>query len=218
MLATLVPATIPPPDTGYRSPGVHVSSIIRCIATETQILKPEWTEELSLVDTSQVAWWLNLDEVARLRIAMGLAWESWYLKQLGHVVPHPGEMQLQGIYLTHDGESLDAIYTESGLTQHLLCLHEVKFTYKSTKTVGNLESQWMWITQMQAYCKALGTRIAYLHVYFACGNYSYPMRPQLKVWRVEFTQDEIDITWETLLEYVKQNQHLLLEDFGQEGA
>ena len=44
-----VPIIIPPPKVA-RSQGVHVSGIIRCIATETGILKPEWAEELSLAD------------------------------------------------------------------------------------------------------------------------------------------------------------------------
>ena len=49
MKTTQLEVTLSLPD-AERSPGVHISNIIRCIATETGILKPEWAEELSLSD------------------------------------------------------------------------------------------------------------------------------------------------------------------------
>ena len=89
-----------------RSVGVHVSSIIRCIATEQGILKPEWAEDLSLSDVREIT-----DPVAKLRINIGLAWEEHYIPLVGNIVDHPGEMQVDGIYMTHDGESVDVIIT-----------------------------------------------------------------------------------------------------------
>ena len=80
-------------------------------------------------------------------------------------------------------------------------VHEVKATYKSTRTVGDLSSQWMWLAQIKAYCKGLDTRHARLHVLFLCGDYTYPIKPVLKVWDIEFTQEEIDANWELLRDY-----------------
>lgn len=183
-----------------RSKGVHVSGIIRCIATEMGILKQEWVEELSLVDVRQI-----IDPVALLRISIGLAWEDYYIRRVlcnEGVIDHPGEAKVEGVYMTADGESLDVIITPEdpeGTSQ--IIIHEVKATYKSTRTVGELEDQWMWVTQVKAYCKGAGTRFAKVHVLFLCGDYKMPLQPQLKCWLVEFTQEEIDEGWELLKEY-----------------
>lgn len=178
-----------------RSEGIHVSGIIRAIATQQGILKPEWAEDLSLSDVREIT-----DPVAVLRINIGLAWEAHYIPLVGNIVDHPGEMQVDGIYMTHDGESVDVIITPKG-AKHVHFVDEVKATYKSTRTVGDLSTQWMWMAQCKAYCKALGTRFARMHVLFLCGDYSYPIKPLLKVWQIEFSQEEIDANWDLLRDY-----------------
>lgn len=216
---------LPPSGGAPRTVGLHVSGIIRCIATETGFLKPEWVEELSLVDASQVDWWNGLDESSQLRVALGLAWEQWYIPQLGNVVDHPGEMVLNGVYLTHDGESLDMVLSSSGKWE--LAVHEVKATYKSIRTVAprlvdgvgdaDLSSQFMWLSQTMAYAKARGARVVYLHVLFMCGDYSFPIKPRRLVWRIDYTQEELDENWDTLLLYVRERRHLLPLDFDFDG-
>jgi len=189
-----------------RSEGVHISNIIRSIATEVGILKPEWAEELSLVDGRQVT-----DPVAVLRMNIGLAWEEYYiptfLGELG-VVDHPGQIQVDGVYMTPDGESVDVIITRSQgkYRNHTLIVHECKVTYKSTKTVGDLSNEWMWMSQVKAYCKGKNTRWARMHILFLCGDYSYPIRPQLRCWAIEFTQKEIDDNWALLTEHRDQKE------------
>lgn len=213
----------PPPSRAPRSPGLHQSQIIQAIAREVGILpKDEWLEELGLIDLSTETWWEGLDAVARLRISLGLAWEEWYIPQIPEVVDHPGEMTVEGCHMTHDGESLDVILTPQSPTffggnpgggklfrqKYVLALHEVKLTYKSIRTVGNLLNQWMWIAQMMGYCRALGTRIAHLHVFFVCGDYTWPMRPKLLRWDIEFTQTEIEEGWELLMDYRRERMGL----------
>lgn len=48
MQTELIPITLhlPTADEPSRSPGVHVSGLIRCIAGEAGILKPEYCEDL----------------------------------------------------------------------------------------------------------------------------------------------------------------------------
>src|SRR5689334_7685228 len=79
-----------------RTPGIHVSNVLRMIAQENGILKREQVEEFGLVDLyekqSNDEWWNALPEDVKLRICMGLAWEDWYLPQLEDVLGHPGEM------------------------------------------------------------------------------------------------------------------------------
>src|SRR5438132_1750605 len=212
MITTPIPITLCLPEGAPRSPGIHVSGIIGCIAKESGILKKEYCEDLSLEDVSQEGWWNSLTPVDQLRIAIGLAWEEWYGRTLDGnmgVSYHPGECEIDGVYMTPDGESVDIIRhhpVRKGIAVRFV--HEFKATYKSTKTVGNLESQWMWLAQTKAYCKGLNTRFAYVHVLFLCGDYKYPIQPQLKCWRVEYTQTEIDDNWELLTDYVKHRQAL----------
>lgn len=190
-----------PPPPAPRGHGIHVSGIIRAIALEMGFLKKEWAEELSLVDVREIT-----DPVAVLRISIGLAWESWYIPQILEsrgVIDHPGELNIQGIYATHDGESLDSVMITPERSVLAPVVHEIKATYKSTRTVGDLTGEWMWLAQVKAYCKGLETRFARVHVLFLCGDYSKPIRPLLKEWFIEFEQSEIDSTWETMMEYVK---------------
>lgn len=210
MLVELVPTIIPAPKGPPRSEGVHVSRIIRAIAVENGVLDPKWVDDLSLVEAGNQGWWESLDESTQLRMAMGLAWEEWYLAQLEHVAFHPGEMKVDGIYMTHDGESLDVIV--SAKSELVLCLHEVKLTYKSLKTIGNLETQWMWVAQTKSYCKGLHTLVAYLHVLAVCGDYSYPMKPKKRIFKITYTQPEIDDNWELIVGYMHHHQQQEHED------
>lgn len=210
-----------PPPLVPRSTGVHLSAIYRCLAIENGLLTPDALEELSLVDARTIT-----DPVAVLRISIGLAWEQWYIAQLQGVVDHPGEIQLDGIYMTPDGESVDRIWRQgqpslwpfqpkSPKWGHQLVLHEVKSTYKSLNTVGfqgqvfkrgrvpfnPLDTQHIWLWQVKGYAKALETLYCILHVLFLCGDYSYPIRPKLLRYYVEFEQPELDTTWDLLRDY-----------------
>lgn len=183
-----------------RSPGVHVSGIIRCMATESGILKNEWAEELSLLDIQTIT-----DPVAVLRISIGLAWEQYYIPSiLGPamgVIDHPGEMYVDGIYMTQDGESIDVLVIDKEVYKPII--HEVKATYKSIRTVGDLSSQWMWMAQCKAYCKGSGTNICMMHILFLCGDYKYPIKPVLKIFKIEFTDEEIEENWDILTTYMR---------------
>ena len=186
-----------------RSPGVHMSGIIRCIATDTGILKPEWAEEISLTDVRSIT-----DPTAILRINIGLAWEQHYIGTLMEpygIADHPSEVEIDSIYGSPDAESVSVIITLGRKTIKHVC-HEIKATYKSTKTVGDLTNQWMWLTQIKAYCKALGTRFAVLHILFLCGDYSYPIKPMREVYEIEFTQQEVDDCWDLLRDYRDQKR------------
>lgn len=195
----------PLPDTsGGRSPGVHVSSIIRGIATELKILKPEESEELGLVDVRDMS---GIGIVAQLRIHAGLAWEEHYLQMIPDVLKHPGEMKVDGVYMTHDGESVSVIISVPTVKWGVK-IHEVKFTWKSTRTTkadssSPLEgkSNLMWMCQLKSYCKGRDTRFADLHVYHVLGDYTYPLSPQLIIYHCEFTQDEIEDNWQWMLDY-----------------
>lgn len=205
-----------------RTKGVHLSAVIRCIAKETGILEMEPDEDLSLADGL-----LNVDAFSMARISMGLAWEEWYIQaQLPEVVDHPGEVEVDGIYMTPDGEELTT-YVIDRRERYGLKLHEIKCTYKSINTVcgtrkkqgelwqhwlvrsfnseetpiGPMSSQFMWLAQTKAYCRAKGTRFVDQHVLFVCGDYSWPQRPVPLRFSIEFTEDELDTNWQLMTDY-----------------
>jgi hypothetical protein len=207
-----------------RSEGIHLSSVIRVIAVQNGALKPEYVESLDLVDRTSEDWWAKVGPVQKLRMCIGLAWEHWYVTtQLPNVVHQPGEMEADGIYMTHDGESLETIIVEKR-TKTVIALHEVKVTSKSTNTIGlrpdvALRGQWMWLSQTKGYVKGMQTQYkldyvppVFVHILFLCGDYSYPITPLVFVFRIEFTQPEIDDNWDIVTTYVRHYQQQQAED------
>jgi hypothetical protein len=168
------------------------------MAAEAGHLKPEWVEELSLADGLDIT-----DPRHILRICLGLAWEAWYLKQLEAigVVAHPGECHLDGIHMNPDGESVDVIITQEDQETHELIIHEIKLTYKSSRKFTP-ETQWLYMRQIMGYCKAKDTQYGMLHVVFVCGDYSYPITPDRRVWLLKFDQKELDLSWNQVTEYM----------------
>lgn len=191
---------VPPPSIP-RGKGHHVSAIIRAIAMHTGVLAPDSADEPSMADSRIIT-----DPVAITRICIGLAWEEYYLgvflKREG-VKKHPGEILVDGIHMSPDGisrdwvEQLNKPYPGVMITR----VHEVKATYKSINTVGDMSSQWLWLTQVKAYCKGVKTVHAKIHVLFLCGDYKYPLQPVVKEWDIQFTPKEIQDNWDMLREY-----------------
>lgn len=207
MRAERIPSTIPFPSGPPRTPGIHASKVIRAMAAQYGILDKSWVTDLSLVEVraNEEAWWDSLDETSRIRMAMGLAWEQWYLPRIEGVVYQPGEMELDGIYMTPDGESLSTILTQRG-PRLVLAVHEVKVTWKSVNTVGDLQDEWMWLMQNKSYCKAKGSLLSFLHILYPCGDYMKPIRPQNHVWRIEYEPQETGEAWDKIREYVSDRR------------
>lgn len=165
------------------------------------ILKQEIGEDISLTDHREIT-----DPVAVLRMCVGLAWEDFLIPQLQDVVDHPGEILYDGVYMSPDGEELSIFLHDAGFL-HRLYVIEVKCTWKSMNTVGDLTDEkknFMWLAQIRSYCKANSTRHAKLYVLFVCGDYSFPITPQLVKFTLEFTQLELDDSWDFLLDYKRE--------------
>lgn len=165
MQATLVPRRIPfPQGAAPRTPGVHLSGLLKSMAVEYGFLDKQWVDDLKLVEVegSGEAWWNSLDDASQIRMALGLAWEQWYLPQVPGVLHQPGELEVEGIYMSRDGESLDVVMAERK-QKHIVALHECKVTSKSINTVGDLNffsaKNWLWTTQIACYCVAPSTKI-----------------------------------------------------------
>jgi hypothetical protein len=189
-----------------RSEGVHLSGIIRSIAAETGFLKAGWVEDLSIHDRRLIT-----DPVAILRMMIGLAWEQFYIQRvLVHegVVDHPDEMHNDDIFMSPDAEQMVSMVLRSGKRGIRKKIHEIKATYKSTNTVGDVYGEWMWLTQLKGYCHSARTLLGELHVLFLCGDYSMPIKPIAKRWAIEFTQEELDRNWQLMCDYKAHREEI----------
>jgi len=207
MIVRCEPITIKlPPNNGLRSKGIHQSRIVKLMAQEAGVLKTELVEDWSLIEPGDLG--SIADPEVLLRIAIGLAWEEWYIRtQMLNCVDHPEEFEYEGIYMSMDAEEM-AVIMFNRVKALRYIVHEIKATYKSVKTVGMLQSveelkkNWMWLAQLKNYCKAKGTRWGCLHVLFICGNYKPAFKPQLRKFCIEFTQEELDEHWELTKDYI----------------
>ncbi len=179
-----------------RSPGLHVSTLLKRIAIALGLIKSlkamggKWKAE-PVID----------EEAFPLQMALGLAYEDFMSLQYPEMIYHPGELVLDGIAGSPDGITpLPDLPQYEGLGDAVV--DEFKFTYKSGRHDINHPNYKMWLWQIMAYCKMLGVLCARLHVLFVNGCYDYaaPGLPCLyRIYCIQFTQDELDRNWEMLL-------------------
>lgn len=187
-------AQVAPP----RSTGIHCSSLIRSIAINTGKLKPRANEKNNHGSR------FNLDQVIDdkdfpLVMAIGFSWEDWISRQIPNMMYHVGEFESDGISMSPDGISVPP-ENEFDFSLGSGIIEEFKATFKSSRK--KIEDQWMWLTQVKSYCRALPTLCARIHVLHLCGDYDYKrpgMPPQYIVHSLQFTQNELDENWDMIL-------------------
>lgn len=168
-----------------RSPGAHVSELIRQISNK--IIMPGKRQAFS--DISPM-------EKARMGVyvAMGWAWEAvirdalvrpLYGIELEERFQSPGELTLDGISGTPDW-----VDTYEGVVE------EFKATWRSSNRPLDPD-YWGWIVQIKAYCKMLQSREAKLRVFYVNGNYR-ESGPQVKYYQLLFGKQEIQDNWDML--------------------
>jgi hypothetical protein len=187
-----------------RTPGLHLSQVIRYVARQSGMLKTEQykfvgrnvevSEELeSFLDDK---WILVQLGFVPLRMAIGMAWEDWAVKQYPEVVWQPAELSLDGIAMNPDGVTSPAV---GKIGRVAPTLEEFKCTYKSSLKQGAprpIQLEWMWLSQLKGYCKALETSRARLHVLYVNGGYRFDQEvPEYWVYRLQFSQQELDANW-----------------------
>lgn len=156
-----------------RSPGIHVSGIIRAIAKE---MGRKQGNEFTAYD---------LDHFA----VVGRLWES----QLAAAkYPEPryqriGEIECDGIL-----GSPDSIDTQDGEVL------EFKATWRSASKPP--ESEFDWMTQIKAYCHMLGMCRATLAVFYVGGVWR-PPQPVAREYNILYSPGEIADNWRMLLDH-----------------
>lgn len=166
-----------------RSSGVHVSGIIRDIARMLGKIKDgEGDLDDMILDSGPVQ---KGDCGTFVRVALGMAWEDWISRHLPDMI-RGVELELDGIYGTLDG----LVETPEGSV-----VHEFKVTWKSSKQ--EIEKQWLWITQVKAYCYMAMTTEAVLHVLWVNGDYQGG-GPAYEDYRLVFGVEELESVWRML--------------------
>jgi hypothetical protein len=173
-----------------RTPGVHLSGVLRRIAIKSGILKVDDDEEDLDALFSRYSDGQPGDNAVFNRVALGMAWEDWYGPQIAGADYHPGEYSLDGVI-----GSPDCVYygADGGVI-----VHEIKCTWKSSRKP--IEGEWLWMRQVQGYCRMVGTNYACLHVYHVMGDYR-GSGPLLRLHSLEFTDEELETTWQLVLRH-----------------
>jgi hypothetical protein len=164
-----------------RSPGLHLSTIIRSIC---QSLEPaKYTD--GPVNP------LYTDPGFTFEKVLETAWQN---RQLAHF--RPGEVEKDGITGSPDYIDLDPVtghewLIESKMTEMSMvgCPLEPKFR------------KWLW--QIAAYCYMLGMTRSRLHVLWLKGDYK-KVRRAYEVWEIVWTQEELEATWLLLTAHAKE--------------
>lgn len=191
--------SFPPPHP--RSPGVHLSGVLRYVAIQTQILDVDPTTGKWRGDKDRP------DDEFPLRMWMGMGWEHQAAGMYPEMVWQPGEFERDEVFGTPDGLTLldpawAVICRLSGEDAYPVMLEEFKLTWKSSFS-GAITDQWMWMRQGMGYCALLQAngydcRIVRYHVGYVNGDYR-PPSPKYIRYTVEFSQKEIDGLWGLVL-------------------
>jgi hypothetical protein len=162
-----------------RSEGLHVSTIIQSMLRDMDAKKYGSDQDKA----KQALFW-----------QWGFAFERVMERAFAENridVLRPGELEMDGVYLTPDGVSLD-----DGAND------EIKVTWRSPKGFPYDQKWWNYITQFKAYCRVLGTNTVRVRKLYAVGDMG--RLPSHEAWELTFTNDEIEKNWQLLLRHAKQ--------------
>jgi hypothetical protein len=174
-----------------RSSGVHLYDILQIIEKEAgrDRTRNDLTQsDLELYRGVGFLWEHILEDTLN---RMGLDQPS---EDDGHII-RPGEMKLDGIYLTPDAVLVP--YYDRPIS-----LEEWKCTWTSSRKP--IEDKHSWWIQIQAYLHALGITTAHLRVLYINGNWSPPI-PETKQYRAEFTAAELADNWYMITQTAKRH-------------
>lgn len=176
---------------GYvRSGGLHMSEIYNSLYSE---MEPERYKLSEPMDP--------------LRVGLGLAFEEKVEQVLlASNIARPGEFTDDEYGIIY---SPDLLFFED-----VTRLGELKLTWASCREMPSAPTNHLppnfskYLVQMMSYCKCLGTPYARLIAYFVNGDYSKPLRPQLRAWDLEFSTRELHENWQMIINHAKQRKML----------
>lgn len=144
----------------------------------------------------------TLDEMFKRDVIMegGMCFEAAIERELkrrlsrGETALRPGPMQTpEGIWY-----SPDLIITD---VEGNGVLGEIKYSGFSSRGAPADPKFDKWHCQMMAYCYNLNVSKARLIAFFFAGDYNRPIKPQLKVYDIEYTEQELAENWKMLMRH-----------------
>jgi len=168
----------PTPTDLNRSPGLHVTDIIKDIMDQSGMLS-------SIGGNS---WGPN-----QLWLAgeVGFMWEEIFSSALKARLPNRiGEIEVDGVIMSPDG--LDVEPWE---------LWEYKAVWSSSKRKP--VDIWKWMTQVKAYCKGLGTLKVKMAILYLMGDWK-GAGPEYRGFEISFTPLEIQENWEMIIGHAER--------------
>ena len=158
-----------------RSPGVHLSDIIGDMARE-------------LFNMGQ-----RVDAPDLLQFEKGFVWERVLSRAFGDgLAERVGEIECDGIACSPDGISVGGDGT--------VVVEEYKCTSMSSNKTP--EDIWRWKMQAAGYCHVVGTTVAIFRVFNIQGDYKN-FGPTYNVWRLEFTEAEVEDHWQSIVAHAR---------------
>jgi hypothetical protein len=173
-----------PLDRANRTPGLHQSAIIKDL----------------LIHTNPQRFGQDPDAFTLPRFLFGFMLENllgtelmrqYYPKSRSRILLQP-EIEYDGILMTPDLFNLSRWR-----------LGEFKATWISSANPIAGPRFWHWIVQIKGYLKALGARDCDLAVFHVCGDWRPAQPIQPKLYRLRFSQAEIDQNWNMLLKHAR---------------
>lgn len=164
---------ISPEQIAPRTPGNHVSSIIKTMAMAMGKRDGDFTEE-------QLGRFATLGRLWEVQLSNALFKEPRYVR--------PGEVERDGII-----GSPDCVDTEEWLVQ------EFKVTWVSYRDFESKLKFTEYLWQVKSYCYMLGMVRAHLIVLFVCGNWREDPVPRPQQWSLLFTAQELQEHWRAML-------------------
>jgi hypothetical protein len=185
---------LPLPRDESRSPGRHLSSILRDLAFKTGVLDPKYNNPVEDGDTTL--------------IQLGMAWEDYLAAHhFGNIQYHPGELRLDGIAMSPDGiEDVGGEWV----------LWELKLSKKSSRDFRDKlrlshKSALLYLWQVKAYRHALNqlfpahrSNSIKLDITFINNGYDRsPDAPNTehKLFTLEATDAELRENWQMVLSH-----------------
>ncbi len=185
-------------DAALRTPGTHLSGVLRKIALATGALNNKYGTD-NLDDLVRQTPPSSVGETGQLmRIILGYAWEDWMRRQIPGLIHQPGEFSLDGIIGTPDGiVEQDGVYI----------LHEFKATWTSSRHPIQEHPMWLW--QVMGYLAMMTVELecpcldAVIHPAYVMGDYKNS-GPIYRPVGLRFEPEEIAANWQLVLRFKDQ--------------
>lgn len=173
-----------------RTPGLHLSGVLRYIAINSKMLKG--------IDPLTGKWAGDADadlmeEDMPLRMVLGMAFEEWIAPLYPDMAWQPGELHMDGIIGSPDGLTVDPT--------HGPLIEEFKCTWKSSRQGIMDPKHTLWHWQGMCYALMYGTLLVRYNIFWVNGNYdrSGPGGPQYVRYLVAYTPRELSNIWNMVL-------------------